>query len=243
MIIFLSILILINVYQDVFTLRVTETILISVITAIVIDGLIIRKKTGVIKFPSGAFISGLIIAALIEPELENRFIYLVPPTVAIVSKHLIRISNRNVFNPAALGLLATLPFYPAGLVTWWACTPVYLFVPFGLFIVYKMRGWNLVVSFFVVSAPLYIIFGELNNIGLIDSLVLINLFFALFMLTEHKAAPMIKSARIAYGCFIGVLSFLFHVFLPEIENSITALIIGNACAPLISKFVKKGKTR
>jgi Na+-translocating ferredoxin:NAD+ oxidoreductase RnfD subunit len=239
----MSVLVLINIYQDVFTLRVLGTVLISVITAITLDGLIIWKKTGKIKFPSSALISGLIIAALIEPELENILIYLVPPTVAILSKHIIRISNRNVFNPAAFGLLATLLFYPSGLITWWACTPGYLVVLLGLFIVYKMRGWNLVVSFFLVSAPLYIIFGELNNIGPIDSLGLINLFFALFMLTEHKAAPMTKNARIAYGCLIGILSFLFHIFLPEIENSITALIIGNACAPLMSKLTKKGRTR
>lgn len=243
MIIFLSVLVLVNVYQDVFTLRVLETILISVITAIALDGLVIWKKTGKVKFPSGAFISGLIIAALIEPELENTFIYFIPPAVAIITKHLIRISNRNVFNPAAIGLLATLPFYPAGLVTWWACTPGYLVVPLGLFIVYKMRGWNLVVSFFLVSTPLYIIFGEINDIGLIDSLGLINLFFALFMLTEHKAAPMTNNARIAYGCLIGFLAFLFYIFLPGIENSITALVIGNACAPIMSRFARKGITR
>jgi Na+-transporting NADH:ubiquinone oxidoreductase subunit NqrB len=239
MILSLSILILYNVYQDIFTLRIIETVLISISSAVLLDGLIIWKKERKFRFPGGALISGLIIAAIIEPDLENQFIYLIPPTVAILSKHLIRVSNRNIFNPAAFGLLTTTLLFQDG-ITWWATNPIYLVAPLGLFIVYKMNGWPLILSFMLVSAPLYLIYGMINRIYFIDSLGLINYFFVLFMLTEHKSAPLTKKAKVIYGSLVGVLSFVFHFSLPQVDNTLLAIIIGNSSAPIINKWVMPG---
>jgi Na+-translocating ferredoxin:NAD+ oxidoreductase RnfD subunit len=240
MILFLSVLLLFNIYQDIFTLRVIEAVLISLITAVLLDGLIIWKKEGKFRFPSSALISGLIIAALIEPEFDNILIYFIPPIFAILSKHIIRVSNRNVFNPAAFGLLATALFFQVGII-WWATTPIFLAVPFGLFIVYKMRGWYLILSFLLAATPLYFIFGNINHIDIFDSLGLINVFFVLFMLTEHKAAPVTTKAKVIYGCLIGILSFAFYQILPQVDNSLLAIITGNFCAPIINKVVKIGR--
>jgi enediyne biosynthesis protein E5 len=241
MILSLTVLVLFNIYQDIFTLRVIETVLISLITAVLLDSLIIWKKEGKFRFPSGALISGLIIAALIEPELENRLIYFIPPILAILSKHIIRVSNRNVFNPAAFGLLATTLFFQDG-ITWWAATPFFLVVPLGLFIVYKMRGWYLILSFLLAAIPLYFIYGIINHIDIVDSLGLINIFFVLFMLTEHKAAPVTTKAKVIYGCFIGILSFAFYQILPQVDNSLLAIITGNLSVPIVNKWFKMGHT-
>jgi enediyne biosynthesis protein E5 len=235
MILFLSVLVLFNVYQDIFTLRVIEAVLMTVFTAVLLDGIIIWQKEGKFRFPGGALISSLIIAALMEPDLENKFIYFIAPTLAILSKHLIRVSNRNVFNPAAFGLLAT-ALLSQGLITWWAATPFYLVVPFGLFIIFKMRGWYLILSFLITAAPLYLIYGVLHQIDLMDSLGLINVFFVLFMLTEHKSAPQTIKAKGIYGALIGILSFTFHFYYPQIDNVILALLAGNLCAPIITKW-------
>jgi len=236
MIISLSILVLYNVYQDIFTLRVIETVLISVLTAVLLDGVIIWKKEHKFRFPGGALISGLIISAIIEPDFQNQFIYFVPPTIAILSKHLIRIANRNVFNPAAFGLVATSLLFHDG-ITWWATNPIYVVAPIGLFIVYKMRGWYLILSFLLVTTPLYIIYGRFNNVNFTDSIGLINFFFVLFMLTEHKSAPLATKARVIYGSLVGILSFALHFSLPQVDNTLVALIIGNASAPIINKWV------
>jgi Na+-translocating ferredoxin:NAD+ oxidoreductase RnfD subunit len=242
MIFSVSILVLFNVYQDVFTLRVIEAVLMSILTAVLLDGLMIMRKEGKFRFSGGALISGLIIAALIEPDLENKFIYFVSPTLAILSKHLIRAYGRNVFNPAAFGLLATSLLFH-GVITWWAATPFYLVFPFGLFIVYKMKGWHLVLSFLLTAAPLYIIYGISHQIGFIDSIGLINGFFVLFMLTEHKAAPLAARAKVIYGSFIGFLSFAVHFYYPQIDNTILALLIGNLASPSINKWATKGQPR
>ncbi len=240
MILFLSVLVLFNVYQDIFTLRVIEAVVMTVSTAVLLDGIIIWQKEGRFRFPGGALISGLIIAALIEPDLENKFIYFIAPTFAILSKRLIRVSNRNVFNPAAFGLLAT-TLFSQGLITWWAATPFYLVVPLGLFIIYKMRGWLLISSFLLTAAPLYVIYGAINQIDFIDSIGLINVFFVLFMLTEHKSAPQSTNAKIIYGSSIGILSFSFHFYYPQIDNVILALLIGNLCTPVINSWFKTGR--
>jgi Na+-transporting NADH:ubiquinone oxidoreductase subunit NqrB len=205
MILSLSVLVLFNVYQDVFTVRVIEAVLLSISTAVLLDGVIIWRKEGKFRFPGGALISGLIIAALLEPDLENRFIYFIAPTLAILSKHIIRVSNRNVFNPAAFGLLTTALLFQ-GVITWWAATPFYLVVPLGLFIIFKMRGWYLILSFLLTAAPLYVAYGVKHQIDLMDSIGLINVFFVLFMLTEHKSAPQTTKAKVIYGALIGILS-------------------------------------
>jgi len=242
MILSLSVLLLFNVYQDVFTLRVIEAVLMSISIAVLLDGLIILMKEGKFRFSGGALISGLIIAALLEPDLENKFIYFVSPTLAILSKHLIRAYDRNVFNPAAFGLLASSLLFQ-GVITWWAATPFYLVFPLGLFIVYKMKGWHLVLSFLLTAAPLYIIYGIIHQIDFIDSIGLINGFFVLFMLTEHKSAPLVTRAKVIYGSFIGILSFAVHFYYPQIDNTILALLIGNLASPIISKWAKTGQPR
>jgi Na+-translocating ferredoxin:NAD+ oxidoreductase RnfD subunit len=235
MIFSLVVLILFNLYHDIFTLRIIEAVLISLIAAILLDGLFIWKKEGKVRFPSSALISGLIIAALIEPELENRLVYFVPPVIAILSKHLIRVANRNVFNPAAIGLLATVIFSQAG-ITWWATTPIYLVVPLGLFIVYKMKGWLLVISFLLAAVPLYFIYGVVHHIDIVESIGLINLFFVLFMLTEHKSAPMANRIKVIYGGIIGILSFVYYQYVPQVDNSILALLTGNLSVPVMNKL-------
>jgi len=242
MILALSVLVLFNVYQDVFTLRVVEAVAMSVSTAVLLDGIIIRRKERKFRFPGGALISGLIIAALLEPDIENKFIYLIAPTLAILSKHIIRVSNRNMFNPAAFGLLTTAILFQ-GVITWWAATPFYLVVPFGLFMIYKMRGWYLILSFLLTSVPLYIIYGVMHQIDLMDSIGLINVFFVLFMLTEHKSAPQTTKAKVIYGSLIGILAFTLHFYYPHIDNAILALLVGNLSVPVINKWVKTNRPR
>lgn len=58
------------------------------------------------RIPTGALISGLIVA-LILPEGQPWYVPLAAASIAIGSKHLLRRQGRNVFNPAAFGITAS----------------------------------------------------------------------------------------------------------------------------------------
>src|SRR5262245_25542532 len=73
----------------------------SVIVAAAIDLPILRSRTGVWEFPSGAVLTGLIVAMVLSPH-EPWYVAPITSALGIVSKYLIRTRSANVFNPAAL---------------------------------------------------------------------------------------------------------------------------------------------
>ena len=185
-----------------------------------------------------AHITALILALILPPaaatDLTGIAGLALASVVAIASKFLLAIRRKHIFNPVAVGVVASALILdqPA---TWWvgsaALAP--LVVMGGLLIVRKLQRAdmfgiyilaNLVVTL-ATTAP-----GQLGD-ALIQTVAYSPLLFAGFaMLTEPLTAPQARGARIAYGAIVGALcSPNLHLgtfyFTPEI-----ALLIGNAFA-------------
>ena len=80
--------------------------LIAITTACLLDVALRSVMTGVRMVPTGALISALIIALLL-PEGQPWYIPLAAASLAIGSKHLLRWRGGNLFNPAAVGIAAS----------------------------------------------------------------------------------------------------------------------------------------
>ena len=65
-----------------------------------IDALILRVRRGAWEFPSGAVLTGLIIAMVLSPH-EPWYVAGGASALAVVSKYMLRTRSANVFNPAA----------------------------------------------------------------------------------------------------------------------------------------------
>ncbi len=159
--------------------------------------------------------------------------YALAIAIGILSKFILVWKKQHFVNAAALGAAAvSFPYFMEAY--WWIGTPS-LFIPLliaGSIVVFKIRKWELVLSFIGV-AFLTLLIGETwrgQDPFLVSTAFFLSwpaLFLAFFMLTEPFTMPGTKKLQIFYGAFVGFLSTttIFSSFVamtPEL-----ALVIAN----------------
>ena len=82
-----------------------------------VDAVILRARKGAWEYPSGAVLTGMIIAMVLSPR-EPWYVAGGASALAVVSKYIARTRSANVFNPAALALVAAAHITGAG-QSWW----------------------------------------------------------------------------------------------------------------------------
>jgi ferredoxin-NADP reductase len=154
--------------------------------------------------------------------------------IAIASKFLLAVRRKHIFNPVAVGVVASalLLDQPA---TWWVGTPALLPLVLigGLLVVRKLQRFDMLGTYVVSNLAVTLATTGPGQLGeaLTQSLAYSPLLFAGFaMLTEPLTAPQARGARILYGAIVGVLCCPnLHLwdfyFTPEI-----ALLVGNMFA-------------
>ncbi len=213
---------------------------ISIVAASVLLDLAINfAKKRKFFFPKSALITGLILATVIEGGL--LFLLLVA-AIAILSKHLIRIKGRHIFNPANFALFAALlaaPFLPVS-QSWWGTSNYILAGIMGLVIVYKLRRFHLVLPFLAVHAAAMAVL--LMSPDQLASHVISGalLFFAFYMLVEPITSPIRRNSRIIFGVLAGLFAALLYVvWLPAML--IGALFFADLLVPLINRLSQNPK--
>ena len=233
---FLLILTIIGVIKN-SILKTLPQILIALVTTIILDVLInyIKKK----KFipPDSAVITALFIATALAIG-TNWYITLIASAIAILTKHLIKINNRHIFNPANIGLLFVGLLF-SSTIGWWSAQINWLVIIFGIFIAYKVKRFYIIIPYLITGLILSLIYVLITKTILSLGILFlsINLFFMFFMLTEPMTAPPRKKSQIVYGIVAAVLTLLFILFIPRIEASIGALVLSNLFTPLLNKYL------
>ncbi len=186
-------------------------------------------------------ITALILALILPPvsfaSVAGSMDYAVIASWAAASKFVFSIGKKHLFNPAALAVV--LSSYLLGIsATWWVGGTLVLMplvILGGAAVVYKLRRWDLVLSFFVVALATIALTSLAPLGGLKSALLHSSLFFLAFaMLTEPLTMPATEGMRMAYG---GIVGFLFAPALhfgslylsPEL-----ALLVGNIFSYVVS---------
>lgn len=175
-------------------------------------------------------ITSLILSLILTPasDVHGFLILAGAATVAMVSKYIITIQKRHIFNPAAFGAVVS------GLVfnshaSWWIGTQK--LTPFvivgGVLILRKMKRFQMVGVFLYVFLFYFIWNATPGHVSHQIWLSLMStpvLFFATVMLTEPLTSPTALNKSLMYAIVVGVLySVLKLRFSPE-----EALLAGNA---------------
>ncbi|MBI2579633.1 MAG: RnfABCDGE type electron transport complex subunit D [Candidatus Aenigmarchaeota archaeon] len=190
--------------------------------AVVLDAVIYKIRQKRLEFPWLGLITGLIIAALLAPQ--NIVFALGIPAIAIVLKHVIKFRGRNVFNPAALGLLiATLT---GAFASWWAVSA--LVIPFGIIAVYKTRRYYNAAAFLVVY---YILSAARGSALLLDYAAL---FFALIMIIEPVTTPSARKGQAMFGAATAILAAVLSY--TRLDFFIASLLVMNLFAYHLNRF-------
>ncbi|MBS3055062.1 MAG: RnfABCDGE type electron transport complex subunit D [Candidatus Aenigmarchaeota archaeon] len=244
-IIFLSLLVVVASYiYRTFPLN----IFIAVITTSVLD--VLLKKfflKRAISFPSSAIITGLIIGS-IAPINSSFLVVLLASFVAILSKYLIRIKGSHIFNPATLGLLVSLFAFSLG-DEWWAAIGFnYLgytltLTPLLILPNFKARKLAVSIPFLVIVGLLYYFTGFItissNSVqGIVSFLVAMPYYFGFIMVSEPKTSPFKTKQQVAFGLFVGILTFVLSFYSIKFALFI-ALLIGNLIYFLYRNYLAK----
>ena len=247
MISFLVVLNLASAFFYGFGVRSLLPVLIAVVTTVILDLFIEYFKFKTWNFPQSALISGLFIGGLLTQNLQ-WYIYVLAGAIAILSKHLIRIQKKNILNPANFGVLLASMFFGIS-HTWWISSPLILVLIFGIFIISKLKRFDLTLSFLISYYLINSVIGFIGGSSFNDVyLAIINggviYFFSMFMLIEPKTSP--SKNRVAYGILVAVLQIAFDLYAHKYNNSLStffirhdiplALAIGNVFVPVFNRI-------
>lgn len=182
------------------------------------------------KRPLSGTITALIVL-LVLPFDVPIWILIASILAALLSKHLIRLNGRHIFNPAAFGLVLT------GMLTgvkfgWWGDALPWLTVILGVAAVYRIKK-QLQAAAFLVTYLLLFALSQFNVIAageesLFFLLFAMSWFFTLVMVPEPMTSPPIRRGQIGFGVLVALFSLGFSYVAPLSPVALpAALLVGN----------------
>jgi ferredoxin-NADP reductase len=191
-----------------------------------------------------SFITGLLIFFVMGPKLDAPGLASIAlaGVIASISKYLIAVHGRHIFNPAAFGVFVVTLITFAGAAgfsyaSWWVGTP-YLLLPvaIGAFIVlYRTQRLTLGVVFVIVAlasvVARYLLTGDSAVLALQNTLLSSPLiFFVGFMLSEPLTLPPRRWQQLAEAAIVALLFTVPFTFGLVSNTPQFALLVGNLLA-------------
>lgn len=217
--------------------RVWPGVLSAVGAAALLDVVLLRLRHPRWELPSGAMLTGLIVAMVLSP-FEPWYVPPATAVIAIVSKHLLRTTSGNVFNPAALALVVSFYAFNTG-QSWWGALPdlppwaILALFATGVFITDRVNKMPVVIAFF---GAYYLLFTATAFIG--DPRTVAEIFrapdlhavvyFAFFMLTDPPTVPIRDRDQILCGVMVATVSYLLFELSGVVYYLLAGLLVGNA---------------
>jgi Na+-translocating ferredoxin:NAD+ oxidoreductase RnfD subunit len=208
----------------------------SVAAAMLVDLPLLRWRKRGWEFPSGALLTGLIVAMVLSPQ-EPWYVGACTAALAVVSKYLLRTHSANVFNPAALGIVATFYVFNTG-QSWWGAlsdaAPWLLIVLFaaGVFITDRVNKMPLVLTFLGAYYLLFTVTafaGNPQHVAEIFRPPDLNaaLFFAFFILTDPPTSPVRYPGQILCGLLVAATSYAVFEWIGAAYYLLAGVLVGN----------------
>ena len=215
---------------------VAPGLLSAVIAAGLIDVLILRKKRKAWEFPSGAILTALIVAMVLRAQ-EPWYVTTITSVVAILSKYLFRSRSANVFNPAALAIVATFYVFHTG-QSWWGAlpeiTPVaqIVLVAAGVFIADRVNKMPLVLAFLGTYYVLFTVTAFVGDPQWVSEVfrapdLQAVLFFAFIILTDPPTSPVKYPDQLVCGTIVGVVSYAVFEWAGAVYYLLAGVLVGN----------------
>ena len=212
-------------------------VLIAMAVAALLDMGIIWVLRSEWEFPSGALLTGLIIGVILRPQ-EPTSVVVAVSVIAIVSKHVLRTRWSNIFNPAALALVASSFLFSTG-QSWWGSMPdfgplgIIVMCATGLFIADRINKLPLVVVFLGAYFALFTVASFLGKpIDVAEIFrtpdLQATLFFAFFMVDDPPTCPARYEDQIPFGLIVAVASFVIFIVVGAVYFLPAGLLVANA---------------
>lgn len=208
---------------------------IAVAVCVSLDFLISLVKGRKRFVPDSAAITGLILALILGMTTTWPSIA-ATSAIAIVSKHLLSFRKKPLFNPAAFGLLVSIPLFHTG-QSWWgafgdlpAWTVGFLLVG-GYIVVNRVNKFPLVFSYLATFLALLFVLDRFDPVTAFDAYrpPFINavLFFSFFMLTDPPTSPAKVWDQILFGFLASAAGVTIYALFGGLSYLFIGLFIGS----------------
>ena len=208
----------------------------AVVAAAVVDMPILRWRSRLWQVPSGAILTGILVAMVLSPH-EPWYVPAVTAIVAIISKYVVRSGTANVFNPAALGLVVTSYLFDTG-QSWWGALPeapplaFAVLLASGLVIADRVNKLPMVLAFLGVyfglfTASAFVIAPETVVEIFRSPDAPAALFFAFFILTDPPTSPVQYEHQIICALIVAVVSFAVFEWVGAAHYLLAGVLVGN----------------
>ncbi len=195
---------------------------------------VVRRKP---SFPSGALLTGLIVALVLSPSVGFAVAGLTA-TIAVVSKYVVRTRWSNVFNPAALGLVVAY-FVVGAEQSWWGALPTLpvgaalLVLGVGGFIADRVNKMPLVLTYLGAFFGLFTLATLLGSSAAVAEVFRspdanAALFLALFMLDDPPTSPARYRDQIVFALIAATTSFLVYLTIGAVYYLPIGILVANA---------------
>lgn len=208
----------------------------ATIAAGLADILILRARKNVWEFPSGAVLTAMIVAMVLRAQ-EPWYVTTITSVAAVLSKYLFRTRSANVFNPAALAIIASFYMFHTG-QSWWGALPdvapvaKVVLLAAGIFIADRVNKMPLVLTFlgayfllFAATAfgndPLSV--AEIFRTPDVEAV----LYFAFIILTDPPTSPAKYPDQIVCGLIVAAVSYVFFEWAGVVYYLLAGVLAGN----------------
>jgi len=200
-----------------------------------------RYKKGI---PS-VLISSFGLSLLLKTNLV--WVAIMAAAVSIVSKYIIRIKGKHIFNPSALGIVVAVFFTGNAWISpgQWGSGAVIMFgvCCFGFIVTTRVQKLDVSIAFLGTFAALLfarqIIYLGWPMDHFIQSVSTGSLLlFSFFMITDPKTTPNHLVVRIIWSAAIAAIAFYLTAFKFMNGAPILVLVLAQPLVPLLDKFFK-----
>lgn len=208
----------------------------SAIVAGLTDLLILRLRKRAWEFPSGAILTAIIVTMVLRAQ-EPWYITTIAAEIGVLGKYVFRTRSANIFNPAALGIIASFYLFHTAQNWWGALTDVLPIVKLpllvgGAIIVDRVNKMPLVVAFLAayfglftatafVADPLPV--AEIFRTPDIEAV----LYFAFFILTDPPTSPAKYRDQVFCGLIVAVVSYALFELAGVVYYLLAGVLVGN----------------
>jgi ferredoxin-NADP reductase len=209
------------------------------VVATVVSNRLIALAFRVKPHTESSIVTGLILVFLFSPGLTGASLgaLALAGVIASLSKYVLAIRRRHVFNPAALAAFVMSIAVPSQFPTWWVGAPWILpVVAVAAFVIlYRTRHLALGILFVVIATATVALASASNGADAstaVQNALLSTpiLFFVGFMLSEPLTLPPRRWQQLAEAVVVGVLFGLPFHFGPVFGTYELALVVGNLLA-------------
>ena len=208
----------------------------AMIAAGLVDAVILKSRKHAWEFPSGAVLTAMIVTMVLRAQ-EPWHVTTSTSVAAVLSKYLFRSRSANVFNPAALGIVASFYAFHTGQSWWGALTDVFPIVKVvllaaGLFIADRVNKIPLVLTFLGAYFLLFTVTAFIGNPLSVAEIfrspdIEAALYFAFIILTDPPTSPAKYPDQIVCGMIVAAVSFAFFEWAGVVYYLLAGVLAGN----------------